>query len=132
MKPRVVATLKLLRHFKADVMLDLSCGDGSITVEIAKVVKAKDVYGVDVNEKALHSASVNVIKVFKCDLSKDPIPLSSESVDLVTALEGIEHLINPDHMLKEVYRVLKKEGYFIISTVNLGNWLNRLIFLLGY
>ena len=46
-------------------------------------------------------------------------------------LEVIEHLASPDNMIVEVYRILKIGGYLIISTPNLGNWVNRLTMLLG-
>ena len=44
---------------------------------------------------------MRAIKTFKADLSKEHIPLPNESIDIVTALEVIEHLLNPDHMIKE-------------------------------
>jgi len=72
------------------------------------------------------------IKTFHCDLSRDPISLPSESIDLITALEVIEHLVNTDHVLREVYRVLKKGGHFLITTPNLAGWINRITILFGY
>jgi ubiquinone/menaquinone biosynthesis C-methylase UbiE len=35
-------------------------------------------------------------------------------------------------LIREAYRVLKPEGYFIITTVNLANWVNRLLLFSGY
>jgi len=34
--------------------------------------------------------------------------------------------------LKEAFRVLKTDGYLVITTPNLAAWFNRLIFLFGY
>jgi len=132
LKPRVAAVLRLLRDFRARAVLDVGCGDGSITVEVARAVGAEEVYCVEISERAAQIAASRGIKVFVGDVSRDPIPLSSESVDLAVALDVIEHLLNPDHMLREVRRVIKPSGLLVVSTVNLGNWLNRLIFLLGY
>lgn len=58
---------------------------------------------------------------FKADLSRDSIPLPDERVDLVLALEVIEHLVNPDHMLREARRVLRSGGSLVISTPNLAS-----------
>ncbi|MGC9108445.1 MAG: class I SAM-dependent methyltransferase [Infirmifilum sp.] len=58
---------------------------------------------------------------FKADLSRDSIPLPDERVDLVLALEFIEHLVNPDHMLREARRVLRSGGSLVISTPNLAS-----------
>lgn len=60
------------------------------------------------------------------------MPLNDETADLVTAMEVIEHLINPDNMMKEVRRVLRPGGYFLLITPNLASWVNRIIFLLGH
>jgi len=35
-------------------------------------------------------------------------------------------------MIAEAYRVLKKEGLFILTTPNLASWVNRLMLLFGY
>jgi len=50
----------------------------------------------------------------------------------VTALEVIEHLVNPDNMLREAHRILKNHGYLLLTTPNLASWVNRLVMLLGY
>lgn len=41
--------------------------------------------------------------------------ISSELYDTVLMLETIEYFSNPHHALKEVSRILKKDGYFILS-----------------
>ena len=41
-------------------------------------------------------------------------------------------MTNPDNMLREAFRVLKKGGYLLLSTPNLASWVNRIIMLLGY
>jgi hypothetical protein len=41
-------------------------------------------------------------------------------------------LFNPDHLIDEVYRILKRGGNCIITTPNLAGWPNRLALLLGY
>jgi len=102
---------ELSSHFKSskiDTYLDLGCGDGSFTLEIARIVGARNIYGVNVDEEALNNANTREIKVLKCNLSKDIIPLPDESLDLITALDVIEHLLNPDHMLKNPDHMLKK------------------------
>jgi 2-polyprenyl-3-methyl-5-hydroxy-6-metoxy-1,4-benzoquinol methylase len=39
----------------------------------------------------------------------------SNSIDIILTMETIEH-VNPHEMLKECARVLKKDGYIILST----------------
>ncbi len=88
---------------------------------VAERVDARRVYGVDLDDEALAKASRRGLTVFKADLSRDPIPLPNESVDLVLALEVVEHLINPDHMLREAHRVLRRGGGPVVSTPNLAS-----------
>ena len=47
------------------------------------------------------------------------IPLNDDSIDCIYAGEIIEHLTNPEWMLKESYRVLKHGGRIIITTPNI-------------
>jgi SAM-dependent methyltransferase len=132
--PRFKEALDLLkRHdIKANVLVDLGCGDGSLTIEMAKVVGASEVYCVDVDAEALNVAASRGLRTFVIDLSSDRIPLPDESVDLATALEVIEHLVNPDNMLREVRRVLRAGGHLLLTTPNLASWVNRLLLLFGY
>lgn len=51
------------------------------------------------------------------------IPHKSKSFDVVTAIEVIEHIDNPALALKEINRVLKDKGTFIMTTPN-----NNLLF----
>jgi len=64
------------------------------------------------------------------DLEK-PFRIKSGSIDLVLALEIIEHLFDTDHFLSEIYRVLKPGGYLILSTPNLASLTNRFRLLVG-
>lgn len=132
--PRLKKVLDLLKRYdiKADVLIDLGCGDGRLTVEMAKVVGASEVYCIDVDAKALNVAASRGLRTFAIDLSSDRFPLPDESVDLATALEVIEHLSNPDNMLREVRRVLRTGGHLLITTPNLASWVNRLLLLFGY
>jgi SAM-dependent methyltransferase len=56
-----------------------------------------------------------------------------EEFDVVSAFSDIiEFLWNPDNMVSEAYRVLRRSGYFISTTPNLASWVNRLLLLFGY
>jgi 2-polyprenyl-3-methyl-5-hydroxy-6-metoxy-1,4-benzoquinol methylase len=46
--------------------------------------------------------------------------------------ELIEHVFNPDKVIRDIYRVLKNGGLAIITTPNLACWYNRIAMLLGY
>ncbi|MFA6273117.1 MAG: class I SAM-dependent methyltransferase [Candidatus Paceibacterota bacterium] len=63
------------------------------------------------------------------DASNEPFPWSNERFDVVTAWEIFEHLENPHRAMREIYRVLKKDGLLFMSVPNIFHIVSRLIFL---
>ena len=132
--PRFKEVINVLKrhNVRARVLVDLGCNDGSLTIEMAKAVEAEEVYCVDIDVNALNIAKNRGLKTIIADLSNDKLPIQNGSADLVTALEVIEHLVNPDNMLREAHRILKNHGYLLLTTPNLASWVNRLAMILGY
>ena len=52
------------------------------------------------------------------NFEKDKFSFENESFDFVVFTAVIEHLYNPNNILSEIYRVLKKEGVLITMTPN--------------
>jgi len=125
--------LRLLSRHKitAYKYLDLGCGSGTFTYEVAKHAEAKEVYGIDIDDEKLNHAP-NPIKTLKLDLQHEKLPFPSKHFDLITAFEVIEHLAYSDNLVQESFRALREGGYFLITTPNLASWVNRLLVLLGY
>jgi len=113
------------------VFLDLGCSNGKFSMEFATIIGAKEIYGVDIDELALTEAEERGIKVVKADLNSR-IPLPSGFFDVILSNQTMEHLINPDNLLEEVYRLLKPGGYLYLSVPNLCSLHNRLFILLGW
>ncbi len=66
-------------------------------------------------------------KVDIVDLNKTKeLPYKNSMFDIVTATEVIEHLENFRATLREIYRVLKPGGVFVLSTPNILNINSRL------
>ena len=100
------------------IVLDIASGEGYGSFVLAK--NADFVYGVDISEDAISYAKKNYRKdnlEFRVG-NTSKIPLDSNSVDIVVSFETIEHHDQHDEMMKEIKRVLKKDGKLIISSPN--------------
>ncbi len=67
---------------------------------------------------------------FKFKGYQEKVPLPDHSAQLVFALEIVEHLTSPFHLLAEAYRLLKSGGHLVITTPNvtrIGNIFKLLI-----
>jgi 2-polyprenyl-3-methyl-5-hydroxy-6-metoxy-1,4-benzoquinol methylase/spore coat polysaccharide biosynthesis protein SpsF (cytidylyltransferase family) len=98
-----------------DNVLDVACGNGWGSAMITPV--AKRVIGVDISEKSISEAKEkykisNLSFEIHNALNMD---FKDEFFDVIISMETIEH-IDGENFLKEVYRILRKEGLFIVST----------------
>lgn len=102
---------------KNKVVLDIASGEGYGSFLLSK--EATKVYGVDIDEKSINHAKVKYASSINVEFnlgSTDAIPLEDGSVDVVVSFETIEHHDKHDLMMKEISRVLKKDGVLLISS----------------
>jgi len=109
-------------------LLDVGCGDGSFAARFKQCCR---VTGVDVSQYAVELANKAGIDARRVDISHEALPFEDGSFDLVYMGDIIEHLLNPDFAIGEVFRVTRPHGFLVLSTPNLASWLNRLLLLVG-
>lgn len=124
--------LSLLNGIIGDKTLEVGCGNGMFARKAALKFNLKNIYGIDLSPVAINSACENGIIGTALNIDKEDFPYQDNFFDTIICGEVIEHLLNPDHLLKEIYRVLKIGGYVLITTPNLASWYNRLLLLFGY
>jgi SAM-dependent methyltransferase len=114
-----------------EVMLDVGCWDGGLTVERAAELGAERLLGVEVFEAEATAAEARGIDVARLDLETDPFPWPDGSVDVVICNQVLEHLKNIWLPMSEMHRVLRPGGIGIFSVPNLGSLHNRLLLAAG-
>lgn len=97
-------------------VLDIACGDGYGAAMLAR--HAAQVTGVDIDTPTVERARGKYVadNLRFLQGSATDIPLDDDSVDLVISFETIEHLMEQDRMLYEIRRVLRPEGFLLISS----------------
>ena len=113
-------------------LLDLGCGDGQWTIAVARHSGARAIYGVEVRENAAATARAHGVDVVVADLSSGLASLEGSSFDVIHANQVIEHVQDTDCFMREVRRLLRPDGYALISTNNLSSWHNILSLVLGW
>lgn len=109
-------------------VLDVGCFDGTISEKILK--NGNDVYGLDISEPAIEAALKKEIKAQVANV-EERWPFADNFFDGVFAGEIIEHLFDTDGFLGEVKRVLKPDGFLVLTTPNLASLGRRLLLLTG-
>jgi ubiquinone/menaquinone biosynthesis C-methylase UbiE len=99
-------------------VLDLGCGTGYGAAILAK--SARVVLALDVSQESIEFAKENYtapnLKFLVSDCNQ--LAISSGSIDVVVCFEVVEHLGDQQTFLKEVRRVLRRDGVLVISTPN--------------
>ncbi|HEX3394740.1 MAG TPA: class I SAM-dependent methyltransferase [Acidimicrobiales bacterium] len=112
-------------------ILDVGCGDGTITAQAARRAQPADAVGVDWARSAVDAAARQGVKAVRTTVDGGGLPFAPGSFDVVLMSEVIEHLVDPDLALAEARRVLAPGGTLLLSTPNLAAWFNRVLLLAG-
>lgn len=106
---------KFLKDSTNGHLLDIGCADGTTTGKIQKSFPFIKVTGLDYYKAAINFAKKTNPKIKFVVGDAHKLPFANSSFDLVTIVETLEHLENPQKVLKETHRVLKKSGFLIIG-----------------
>ena len=102
-------------------ILDVACGGGLLTEALFK--KGAIVSGIDISDVAIHTAknhaaSANVDINYILGEAEELLPENEERFDIVTCLEAIEHVPDPNQLVKTCSNLCKKDGDIFFSTIN--------------
>lgn len=109
-------------------ILDIGCYDGTL---LSKIPKKNNLFGIEASDKGYRLCLKNKIKVTNFFFNDNKLPYKSNFFDIVIAGEIIEHIYDTDKFLNEIKRILKPNGYLVISTPNIASLPRRLLLFFG-
>jgi len=107
---------------KDSIVLDMGCGGGWLSGFLSRFDEVVSIYALDSSKYFLYNMMPAVLKAMDSRQEKiipiealfSPLLLEDNSLDVVVASSVLHHADNLEELLKEIKRVLKKEGYLII------------------
>ena len=103
-----------------DKILDIGCGGGETIRKMSQFVQNGKIYGVDYSELSVklstehNSKDVESGKVQITEASVEKLTYSDDFFDKIITVESFYFWPDPQENLKEVYRILAKDGKFLI------------------
>jgi 2-polyprenyl-6-hydroxyphenyl methylase / 3-demethylubiquinone-9 3-methyltransferase len=123
--PWIISEIRATFPNKSPNVLDLGCGGGFLSNELGR--SGFDVTGLDASSQSLEIArrfdSTGRVKYLQGDAME--LHYASNSFQVVTAMDFLEHVDHPELVIAEASRVLIKGGMFFFHTFNrnIFSWL---------
>src|SRR5699024_10391282 len=108
--------LEKLSHISFQSALDLGCGTGEMMERILQADASKDLCGIDLSEEMLAAARSKLPAQVRLLLGdSEALPFPDASFDVVFCNDSFHHYPAPRNVLREVRRVLKPGGTFLMG-----------------
>jgi SAM-dependent methyltransferase len=101
-------------------ILEIGCGKGAVLSFLQSL--GHTVYGIDVDAKAISECKDSHPGMDVRVGSGDGLPFEDSMFDIVLSLDVFEHISDSNQHLREVRRVLKEGGNYLLQTPN--KWTN--------
>lgn len=125
----LIRTLQTLP--KRDRVADIGCRSGGQAAYYKEQAGIKEMHGFEISQSPLEEARKKGLITHVWISGVSACPVEDNFFDAIIAGDLIEHLVDTDVFLEELWRVLRPEGYLLITTPNLAWWWNRVRLLLG-
>jgi len=111
---------EIRKYHPEGIIVDVGCGPGYLVAVIAKSFPHLHIIGVDIADEMVQLASKNLsslgfgeqVEFRQGDVQA--LPFDNNAVDFVVSTFSLHHWSEPSASMKEIYRVLKPGGQFLI------------------
>ena len=102
-------------------IIDIGCGGGILTESLK--TNDNNVSGIDASTEAINiakqHAKTNNLDINYINSTVEEYQSSNkDSFDVITCMEMLEHVPNPESVIASISKLIKKDGYFFASTLN--------------
>jgi SAM-dependent methyltransferase len=102
----------------AKKVLDVGCARGRLGAELKQAMPGRYVAGVEVDHTAAAAAAAVLDDVFVVDAEDDLPPIEPGSLDCIVFGDVLEHLRNPEAVLRRYRDLLADDGSVVVSVPN--------------
>jgi ubiquinone/menaquinone biosynthesis C-methylase UbiE len=109
---------QLIEYFqnkKVGTILDIGTGSGDFIVVLKKIFPASEIVGVDPNSDSLEEAKKLFSDVTFQEMGAEKLEFANDSFDVVSISMALHHLPEIEKSFLEIKRVVKPDGWIIIS-----------------
>lgn len=109
----------IAKHNPTNV-LDIASGTGDLAIMTAQKTNAKEIIGIDISKGMLQIGEEKIKKLHLSDRVKmqvadsENLPFADNHFDAITVAFGVRNFENLDKGIKEIFRVLKPKGIFVV------------------
>ncbi len=110
-----------LAHVNGKKVLDVGCGGGILAEAMAQ--RGAQVTGIDLADKSLTVAQLHLLESglnvrYEKTSTEDFANAEPEQYDVITCMEMLEHVPDPDAIVAACKRLVKPGGWVFFSTIN--------------
>ncbi|MFA6467138.1 MAG: class I SAM-dependent methyltransferase [Patescibacteria group bacterium] len=110
---------------QAKSILDIGCGRGFILYYLKKYLGFTTTVGTQISRPAAEFARKKLaLNIHQADLLD--IDFGEQKFDLITMLHVLEHVPNPEEYVEKIYKLLNKDGIFLVEVPNFNAWSRKI------
>ncbi|SRX54148.1 Ubiquinone/menaquinone biosynthesis C-methyltransferase UbiE [Aequorivita sp. CIP111184] len=112
--------IKMVAKKNPKSILDIATGTGDLAIQFAEKTSAEKIVGLDISEGMLSVARKKIVgkKILEniefVQADSEALPFGDNTFDAITVSFGIRNFENLEKGLSEIFRVLKKDGIFVV------------------
>ena len=120
----VARRLALIRRYvnlEGKTILDVGCGNGALTLELAKYARNCEAVDMEESQLAILRTKAENMGLTNCRaycMDAQHLDYPDGNFDIVTCFEVLEHLHDEERCLDEIRRVMTQDGRLVCSVPN--------------